>query len=484
MIPAAAGPGVTRTARWPLLHATVALVLAWGALAFGAVYSWAFWPLAAAAACCGVAGLLLPDRGSHVPRLASTPLAWCLSIVAAAVLLQLVPMPIDAAARLSPSLAGVLSQLDVAFAAGLTPTHPLSISPSATLTSLLLFLAFAVLMFGVARIASLAGTRTLASIVCALGVLLAVIGIVQRPLYAGRIYGLWAPMMENTRPFGPFVNPNHFAGWMLMALPIAFGLLCSAVARGMAGVKADWRSRIIWLSTREASQVILIGAAAVVMAVSLVLTMSRSGIGAFAVSVTITSWFALRRLRGGSRRMMVAYLACILVIAVGSVGSETLAARFASANPGNINERLPIWRDTWAMARDFWLTGTGLNTYGVATLLYQTAEPDVHLREAHNDYLQIAAEGGLLVAVPVACAIAVLATEVRRRFTRSHGSSYWVRLGAVTGLLAIALQSTVEFSLQMPGNAALVAVLGGIALHHPPAGRSRPDQRGSAARRT
>jgi len=256
------------------------------------------------------------------------------------------------------------------------------------------------------------------------------------------------------------------------------------VARGMAGVKADRRSRIIWLSTREASQVILIGAAAVVMAVSLVLTMSRSGIGAFAVSVTITSWFALRRLRGGSRRMMVAYLACILVIAIGSVGSETLAARFASANPGNINERLPIWRDTWAMARDFWLTGTGLNTYGVATLLYQTAEPDVHLREAHNDYLQIAAEGGLLVAVPVACAIAVLATEVRRRFTRSHGSSYWVRLGAVTGLLAIALQSTVEFSLQMPGNAALVAVLGGIALHHPPAGRSRPDQRGSAARRT
>jgi hypothetical protein len=57
---------------------------------------------------------------------------------------------------------------------------------------------------------------------------------------------------------------------------------------------------------------------------------------------------------------------------------------------------------------------------------------------------------------------------VRSRFVDSSGSSYWIRLGAVTGLIAIALQSTVEFSLQMPGNAALFAVLCGIALHRDP----------------
>jgi hypothetical protein len=43
-----------------------------------------------------------------------------------------------------------------------------------------------------------------------------------------------------------------------------------------------------------------------------------------------------------------------------------------------------------------------------------------------------------------------------------------VRVGAVTGLAAIALQETVEFSLQMPGNAVLFAVLCGIALHGSP----------------
>jgi hypothetical protein len=70
--------------------------------------------------------------------------------------------------------------------------------------------------------------------------------------------------------------------------------------------------------------------------------------------------------------------------------------------------------------------------------------------------------------VPVLCTIAVLARDIWRRFAESNGSSYWVRLGAVTGLIAIGLQSTVEFSLQMPGNAALAAVLCGIALHRDP----------------
>jgi hypothetical protein len=38
-------------------------------------------------------------------------------------------------------------------------------------------------------------------------------------------------------------------------------------------------------------------------------------------------------------------------------------------------------------------------------------------------------------------------------------------MGAVTALIAIALQSSVEFSLQMPGNAAFFAVVAGLAIH-------------------
>jgi O-antigen ligase len=266
---------------------------------------------------------------------------------------------------------------------------------------------------------------------------------------------------------------------MLMALPLTFGLLCADAARASGRSAPDWRHRILWLSSPEASRVLLLAAAAVVMALSLVLTMSRSGMMALAASISVTSWWAIRRLPLGAGRWVVAgYLACLMLFVVGWAGVDAVAARFGSADPATVNERLPIWRDTWRIVTDFWLTGSGLNTYGVATLFYQTSVPGFHLREAHNDYLQLAAEGGLLLGAPIACTLAALVRDVRRRFAGSRGSSYWIRLGAVTGLFAIALQSAVEFSLQMPGNAVLCAVLCGIALHRDP----RPDRPQGLAR--
>jgi hypothetical protein len=43
----------------------------------------------------------------------------------------------------------------------------------------------------------------------------------------------------------------------------------------------------------------------------------------------------------------------------------------------------------------------------------------------------------------------------------------WIRAGAVTSLIAVAFQETVEFSLQMPGNAVLFAAICALALHRP-----------------
>ena len=89
--------------------------------------------------------------------------------------------------------------------------------------------------------------------------------------------------------------------------------------------------------------------------------------------------------------------------------------------------------------------------------------------EAHNDYLQIAAEGGLLLGLPIALAVGIFIREVRRRFTESGDDTrtWWLRVGAVTGIAVIALQELVDFSLQMPGNAVLLALLMATAVHRP-----------------
>src|SRR6185503_19565916 len=98
---------------------------------------------------------------------------------------------------------------------------------------------------------------------------------------------------------------------------------------------------------------------------------------------------------------------------------------------------------------------------------FQTGDKRLHFQEAHNDYLQLAAEGGLLVGIPILVTLGLFVREVRRRFREApkSGTTYYLRVGAVAGLLSIALQSLLEFSLQMPGNAALFTLLAAVALH-------------------
>ena len=110
----------------------------------------------------------------------------------------------------------------------------------------------------------------------------------------------------------------------------------------------------------------------------------------------------------------------------------------------------------------------------MATLFYQTVDLQTHhFAEAHNDYLQLLAEGGALVCIPAALAILAFAWTVRRRFREvpPDSSDYWIRIGAVTGIVAVALQEVSDFSLQMPGNAVLFVVLMALAVRHTSANR-------------
>jgi hypothetical protein len=58
---------------------------------------------------------------------------------------------------------------------------------------------------------------------------------------------------------------------------------------------------------------------------------------------------------------------------------------------------------------------------------------------------------------------------IRRRFAADMDGplTWWARIGAVAGLAGIAARSTVEFSLQMPGDAVLFVLLLGVAMHRP-----------------
>jgi len=127
--------------------------------------------------------------------------------------------------------------------------------------------------------------------------------------------------------------------------------------------------------------------------------------------------------------------------------------------------RLTIWRETLPVVRDFWLTGTGAGTYLTAMRVYQQSDRTVYFNQAHNHYLQIAAEGGLLLIVPAALALAAFVRLGARRLREDLSARVWIRAGAACGLFAVALQSLWETGLTLPANAALAAFLCAVVVH-------------------
>jgi O-antigen ligase len=451
----------------PALAALVATI-AWGAFTFGAVYPWGYWPLAIAAQIIAVIGLCCRVPAGWRP-LGLSALAAALAALVLGGAVQLIPLSQPALDRLSPKARTVIAQLEPG--ANLQPEapHPLSIAPRQTRDGLAVMASLALLVVGLSRLLSISGARNLARAITIVGVLLALAGIIQQSTFTGKIYGFWTPRLGGS-PYGPFINKNHFAGWMLMGLPVTLSFVCADMARGLGGVRRGWRDRILWLSSPEASGLLLHAAAAAVMALSLILTMSRSGMVAAACALLSIGVLLLRRSATWGKRVgVMAVLALIPLLVVARVGADTIAARFASADVNDLNGRLGPWQDAIRIARRYPLTGTGLNTYGTATLFYQEFNPTVHYAQAHNDYLELAAEGGLLVSVPAAACLICIVIGIRRRFTQETSeTAYWIRTGATTGLAAIAMQEVVDFSLQMPGNALLFVVLCAIALHRAP----------------
>lgn len=448
--------------------------LAWGAFSFGAVYPWAYWPLALVSAGLGVRAIAA-TRAWQDHRVRK--LAVALAATAIAIAVQLVALPYSLVQRLSPAFDRFFREYALSYHPA--SLHALSISPSSTLVALSLFVAFALLLVGLVSGLRHVSLEWLLNQVMGLGLALAIVGVVQKafpfdptnPL----VFGFWEPRQGGT-PFGPFINRNHYAGWMVMALPVVAGYSCAVLAQ-------TWRSRekgvaatLRWITTVEASRFVLVSFCALLMGMALVLTGSRSGVASIAIAMMVFAYLAMRQFERRRPRILIAlYLAVFLGGAIVWAGTDATIGRFLLAradSPG----RLVAWQDTLRIIRDFPWFGTGLGTYGQAMLVYQTANRPVMYAQAHNDYLQVVAEGGALVAVPAAVALGLVVAGIRRRCIASADAplTLWIRAGAVAGLVGIAAQSAVEFSLQMPGNTVLFVLLLAIALHRPPTDVRQP----------
>ncbi len=429
------------------MNAAIVLTIAWGVLAFGGVYPWAYWPLFAMAAAIGLTGLV---RGPQkLPRLVAA--GACAVTIATA--LQLVPIPRSWLSELSPRGDRLLRELDISYAAGIDGAHPLSIDPRSTAIALAAVISLAFFTLGLSRLLTARRARTLGHAIVALGACVAFAGIVQKSTGTPRIYGVWTPYDKPFQIFGPFVNKNHFSGWMIMALGVGIGVLNGRLTTAMRGVRNDWRSRLLWLASGDASQILLVGAALVLMAFAIV---SLAGMSAVIVQAA----------EHGRRRYGVITAVVIGVMIAGAgawAGTQPVLARLQ--NEPAFEGRIDAWKSAVRIARDFPAAGTGLNTFSTAMLFYQPATLTPRWEFAHNVYLQLAAEGGWLLMTPMAVTLVFAAAVMFRELRRTQPAELlWLRLGAVFGLFGIACQAAVDFSLYLPGIALLFAALAAVTI--------------------
>src|SRR5205823_3471651 len=126
-----------------------------------------------------------------------------------------------------------------------------------TWLGLVFVIALGFLLVGATRELSYRSWRGMVRGLVVVGSLLALIAIIQKATGTDKAYGFWLP--QSRSPFGPFGNKNHFAGWMLMVLPTGLGYFLGLVEQRIHNSKRDWRNRILWFGSSEASEILLMG---------------------------------------------------------------------------------------------------------------------------------------------------------------------------------------------------------------------------------
>jgi O-antigen ligase len=279
----------------------------------------------------------------------------------------------------------------------------------------------------------------------ATGTLVAIFGIVQRVTWNRRLYWI-GPEMEGGAPFGPFVNRAHFAGLMVVILPVALALVI-ARARGASTGSGrrrhrirTWRDRLREWNSREADGTSLVPFLVLVMGGAALVSGSRGGM--VALLAALLAMIAGSLGHGASWRGRAARLALVTVLIVlagvwigGDVLYGTVERLAEELDRPEESIRVRLWADALGLWRDAPMLGTGLATFGVAFPPFRTIEAPVIFSHAESDWVQLLTDTGAVGLALALGAVAAFGLALLRRLR--HTQSRWGRALALAGLVAL-----------------------------------------------
>jgi O-antigen ligase len=450
----------------PLLATLLALILLWAPLPFGGVTPWA---AALLAALCGGALLLAATALERPAALRPAVLpAAALAALALLGLLQAAPLPAGLVAALSPEHARLERQAAKLGAPAPGPSDQPSGRPGepARLTLAAAPTRGAALGWAAAAAAFLAAAvagqrrehrRWLA------GALLA--GALFQVLFGARDWfaratSLWGVELHAsaTRLRGTFVNPNHLAVYLEMALPVAFAWSWWAARRARDQQQLERRLLLVvppamlWLT----------------LFAGLSFTGSRGGLLAAVVAVAVQGVLAAGLRRSWWLAPLGAVVALSGLAVVAAIGRQEGLGRLlaTSAADGSWSARLLEYRAALGLWPRFPFTGSGLGTFRDAFPLVQPMELHGTWWHPHGDVLEVLVTAGLVGTALLAAGLWGVARRlvaVLRQGNRSEDRA--AALAALGVLISLGIHENLDFGLSMPGNAVtLAALLGAVTL--------------------
>ncbi|MGA9721935.1 MAG: O-antigen ligase family protein [Candidatus Binatus sp.] len=358
-----------------------------------------------------------------------------------------------------------------------TRWRPLSIAPVLSWSGLVLFAACGALFMLVAfvPVGAIASTverdwfvGTVMTVFVAVGLAIATLGLVQQATWNGRILWFFVPLDWGApqlgimpRASGPFVDPDHFAGFLAMIFPLAI----SGTFFGSPLVSSRWSN----------GYRIACGVTSFVLMAAILMSQSRAGWMGIALGVMLVMFLTSRQEDGGkrsmrSRRIALVGASCMLVLAmafIGASGREQVTARvqYSLEVDGALPDRASGWANGLKVVKDFPAVGMGLRTWPELFTRYR-ARPwsELYLSEAHNDYLQLIAETGVAGLVLAAWFILRAGIFIYRRFTQLPGKIVPVQAALVAAVAIMCVVEFFDFDLQIPALAFFFAMLLGLAV--------------------
>lgn len=280
--------------------------------------------------------------------------------------------------------------------------------------------------------------RRLLGLVICIGAGLSLYGFLQ---YFGALNHSWWHPPEFLA--ATYVNHNHFAGYLELVIPLAIGMLFSR-------------------SLRSFGYRLVIVAALMLMLVVFIFTQSRGGWISLALSLLVMNIVLIKQGRLKKKSLFIFVFILGLIFSFFYFNREEVSQRIETVTDTSdvsLQTRIKIWQTALKIVRDNPLTGTGIGTFDYSFYQYRPKGFDMRAVYADNEYLQMAAEMGILAPlIMLWIFISLIAAGLKKR----HFSPR--RLGCAIGVFSLTLHGITDFNFHIPANMLLFSVCAGLIM--------------------